>query len=308
MTLSEAVDGYIVYLVSEKGDSLKTKQAYREDLSQFIAFCGDKPLEGLRREDLEAFVRMLSKEGLASASVIRKAVTIRGLYGYLDARGLIEISLVGFRLPKEDRKLPGVLTYKETERLLDSPDTTSLWGLRDKALLEVCYGAGLRVSELVNLKVSNINFKSGFVRIVGKGNKERIVPLDPTALTAVKDWLKAYMDSTCKELKHYIFIDKKGKAISRQSFFNMVKRYAGTAGIVKEISPHTLRHSFATHLLENGAPLREVQELLGHAMIETTQIYTHVTSKMLVDNYDRLVGEGLGKGKEGKTGKGPSGV
>lgn len=289
MKLSEIIDSYLTYLVVEKGDSSQTIETYTDDLNQFIEFCHDKVIKDLSIEDISLFIRHLSSSNKKTSTIIRRTTTIRGLYLFLNRENYIKVPLTGLRLPKAEQHLPNVLSLEEVDALFDVLDMKSAKEIRDRAMLECMYASGLRVSELLTLELGNINFRSGYIRIRGKGNKERIIPIGEYALY----YLQFYLDKVRKYSKNkkskYVFLNREGQIISRQYFFKMVKQYALRANIDTPISPHTLRHSFATHLIENGANLKEVQEMLGHSKIETTQIYTHLSTKRILSAYDAFM-------------------
>lgn len=291
MTLMDAGDAYLQYLIVEKGDSSKTKESYKEDLSEFFELVKDKKVNDLSEKDLESFISYLSKKGLKNTSIIRKATTVRGFYSYLNLNGYINVSLIGFRLPKAEKRLPDVLTYDEIEKIINAVDTSVIDGIRDRCIIECLYGSGLRVSEMTHLRIENVNLNSLFFRIFGKGKKERIVPIDKEE----RNWIIKYLDEFKKICGHrpkiYLFEKIDGSVLERQYVNNLLLNLKAKTGITKNITPHMLRHSFATHLLENGAPLREVQELLGHSNIKTTQIYTNLSSKAIVDKYDEIMEE-----------------
>lgn len=291
MTLMDAGDAYLQYLIVEKGDSSKTKESYKEDLSEFFELVKDKKVNELSEKDLECFISYLSKKGLKNTSIIRKATTVRGFYSYLNLNGYINVSLIGFRLPKAEKRLPDVLTYDEIEKIINAVDTSDIVGIRDRCIIECLYGSGLRVSEMTHLRIENVNLNSLFFRIFGKGKKERIVPID----NEERNWIIKYLDEFKKICGHrpkiYLFEKTDGSVLERQYVNNLLLNLKGKTGITKNITPHMLRHSFATHLLENGAPLREVQELLGHSNIKTTQIYINLSSKTIVDKYDEIMEE-----------------
>lgn len=297
MTLMDAGDAYLQYLIVEKGDSSKTKESYKEDLSEFFDLVKDKKVNDLSEKDLECFISYLSKEGLKNTSIIRKATTVRGFYSYLNLNGYINVSLIGFRLPKAEKRLPDVLTYDEIEKIINAVDTSDFDGIKHRCIIECLYGSGLRVSEMTHLRIENVNLNSLFFRIFGKGKKERIVPIDKEE----RNWIIKYLDEFKKICGHrpkiYLFEKIDGSVLERQYVNNLLLNLKAKTGITKNITPHMLRHSFATHLLENGAPLREVQELLGHSNIKTTQIYTNLSSKTIVDKYDEIMEE---KDKVGK--------
>ena len=289
MLINEVKDEFLSYLIVERGDSKATIDNYSIDLDQFISFEENKDISLLKREDISDFINYLSSKGLKTSSIIRRSTVIRLFYIYLNKEKLIDVPLTGLYLPKNEKHLPSVLSTDEVDALLDCFDLTKEVEIRDKAMLETMYASGLRVSELLSLELGNINFVQGYIKTKGKGSKERIIPIGEFAL----EYLSVYIDKVRRcnvgYKTKYVFLNKEGKPISRQYFWRKVKEYALRANIYTEISPHTLRHSFATHLLENGANLREVQEMLGHSKIETTQIYTHVSTKRIISAYDQFM-------------------
>ena len=283
-------EGFLSYLSVERGLSANTLAAYRTDLaklSEFASACG-KDLLSLQSDDLAAFVRALHKRGLDPKSIARALVTVRGLYKFLIKDGHLKLDpSSNLEAPKAWQSLPRFLATDEVERLLNAPVTSTALGLRDKAMLEVLYATGLRASELVSLPARSLDLDLGFLTVLGKGNKERAVPL---GLSAV-DWTRKYLAIRPKLLGNAktteaVFITDRGHALSRQAFWRIVVSYGENAGI-GHITPHVLRHSFATHLLENGADLRSVQMMLGHSDISTTQIYTHITNERLREIYQK---------------------
>ena len=289
MKISEVKHQFYTFLIVKRGDLDSTITTYEDDINQFELFVDNKDISELKREDIEDFMRFLSAEGMKSATIIRRITTIRGFYLFLAREGLIKESLIGLRLPKGEKKLPNVLSFEEVEDLLDAPDIENDSELRDKAMLETMYASGLRVSELLSLQLGNINFNEGYLKIKGKGSKERIVPIGEFALDFINRYVTLVRPKYAKNRTKYLFLNRDGAPISRQYFWRQIKKYALKANIDREISPHTLRHSFATHLLENGANLKEVQEMLGHTKIETTQIYTHVSTKRIISAYDKFM-------------------
>ncbi|MDD7374928.1 MAG: site-specific tyrosine recombinase/integron integrase [Bacilli bacterium] len=289
MLINEVKDEFLSYLIVERGDSKATIDNYSIDLDQFISFEENKDISLLKREDISDFINYLSSKGLKTSSIIRRSTVIRLFYIYLNKEKLIDVPLTGLYLPKSEKHLPSVLSTDEVDALLDCFDLTKEVEIRDKAMLETMYASGLRVSELLSLELGNINFVQGYIKTKGKGSKERIIPIGEFAL----EYLSLYIDKVRRcnvgYKTKYVFLNKDGKPISRQYFWRKVKEYALRANIYTEISPHTLRHSFATHLLENGANLREVQEMLGHSKIETTQIYTHISTKRIISAYDQFM-------------------
>ena len=289
MLINEVKDEFLSYLIVERGDSKATIDNYSIDLDQFISFEENKDISLLKREDISDFINYLSSKGLKTSSIIRRSTVIRLFYIYLNKEKLIDVPLTGLYLPKNEKHLPSVVSTDEVDALLDCFDLTKEVEIRDKAMLETMYASGLRVSELLSLELGNINFVQGYIKTKGKGSKERIIPIGEFAL----EYLSLYIDKVRRcnvgYKTKYVFLNKEGKPISRQYFWRKVKEYALRANIYTEISPHTLRHSFATHLLENGANLREVQEMLGHSKIETTQIYTHISTKRIISAYDQFM-------------------
>jgi integrase/recombinase XerD len=282
---------FLSYLRVERGLSPNTLTAYRTDLSKLSGFartCG-KDLLSLQPDDLATFLRSLHKRGLDPKSIARALVAVRGLYRFLLQDGHLKLDpSSNLEAPKSWQALPRFLATDEVERLLSAPVTSTDLGLRDKAMLEVLYATGLRVSELVGLAASNLDLDLGFLTVFGKGGKERAVPL---GLSAV-EWTRKYIAIRPRLLAQAkptaaLFITDGGRALSRQAFWRMMVSYGEKAGI-GHITPHLLRHSFATHLLENGADLRSVQMMLGHSDISTTQIYTHITNERLREVYQKF--------------------
>jgi integrase/recombinase XerD len=240
-------------------------------------------LSKIGREDITAFMLDQKDRGISANSVARRLAAIRMFHRFLAREKVLRSDPTNLiESPKLWKKIPDTLTINEVDSLIAQPDFRDKQGIRDKAILEVLYATGMRVSEAVNLKLDNVNLDIGFLRCIGKGNKERVIPLGKKAIASIKRYLEASRPNFLKNKQsEYLFVSRFGKKISRQSFWKMIKHYAGLARIKKPIRPHILRHSFATHLLERGADLRAVQEMLGHSNISTTQIYTHV-------NRDRL--------------------
>ena len=290
MVLTGWLREFLDYLRVERGLAQNTISAYRSDLTHFATFLQKRHFlvpDGLRDAVL-AYLLELQRAGLTAATVARRLAALKAFCGYLvRVEFLREDPTMELSSPKLIQRLPGVLTPEEVERILVVPRCNTPAGLRDRAMLELAYATGLRVSELVGLNVENINFESGYVRVFGKGARERVVPVGRIA----RRCLHEYLDQGRSVLAggytgDALFINRRGERLTRQAFWKLLKKYAKAAGIHKQLSPHTLRHSFATHLLENGADLRTVQELLGHADIGTTQIYTHLTQKRLREVYD----------------------
>ena len=288
MTLIDAFENFLQYCRFEKTLTNQTIQDYKEDFLQFQRYYPrKKELTDLNKNDLNDFSYDQALNGLSPATIARRIATIKNFYMFLEsdnlAKGIISEEIT---IPKKDKTLPQVLSEEEINQLLNAPDLTSEKGIRDYAVLEILYSCGLRVSEAANLQINQINEQEEIINILGKGKKERIVPIRKSALKAVKTYINEVRNKHLVIDNKAVFIGKNGKRMSRQALYNIVVNNAKLAGIQKEIHPHTLRHSFATHLLDNGADLRVVQELLGHTNIGTTQIYTHVTTKTLVKSYD----------------------
>jgi integrase/recombinase XerD len=292
MTLDErAFQSYLNYLEIEQGLSRNTVEAYSRDIRDFLAFSEKREwrLESIGHDELVTYLQALYTR-LAARSIARKIVSLRSFFRFLLLDKYVAADPTE-RLdsPKTWRTLPKYLTTDEVDALLAQPDLSSVLGLRDRAMLEVMYGAGLRVSELVSLKTEQVNLEVGLVRTVGKGSKERLTPIGECAIGFVRRYLAEARPALLRgrTASPYLFLSKQKRPMSRQRFWKLVIEYGTAAGITKHLNPHVLRHSFATHLLERGADLRAVQLMLGHADISTTQIYTHVTRERLKQIYDK---------------------
>jgi len=285
MNKSKLVDEFLDYIIVERGLSENTIKAYSTDLSKFVKYLDflNLSLEGIKRRDIESFILYLKDKKLNPSSIYRMIATIKSFYKYLITHGHLNknpIKIVQF--PKLWKKLPEVLSLSEVENLLNRPNIKDIMGLRDKAILELMYATGMRVSELIKLELNSIDLDLGIVRCEGKGNKERILPLGSKASQILLKYLGRSRPQLGKSnTSTNLFLTRLGKGISRQSAWKIIKKYTSNCKIKKNVTPHTFRHSFATHMLERGADLRIVQELLGHADISTTQVYTHM-------NRDRL--------------------
>lgn len=268
---------YRIYLRIERTMSQNTVTSYCYDVEKFLAAVGDTP-ELASAEDIATFI---FQEGERSErSQARKLSSLRSFFNWMVIEGLMKDNPCDrVDTPKLGKYLPDVLSIEEVESIIYSIDTSSWQGKRDRAIVETLYGCGLRVSEAVNLKISNLYFKEGFIRVIGKGDKERLVPVGEMAVSAISDYMAVRPVPADSASEDSIFLNRFGKTLSRVSMFTMIKRQALIADVRKEISPHTFRHSFATHLIENGADLRIVQEMLGHESIVTTEIYTHIDSE-----------------------------
>jgi len=291
MPLSSEIDTYLTYLRDVRRMSPNTLESYARDLARLAAFAESRgqALEAFGRRDLEAFVRAQVTEGLAPRSVARLVACVRGFYKFLAAeQKLARNPADDLRSPRAWAALPKFLSIEEVDRLLAQPDTRAPRGLRDKALIEVLYATGLRVSELVGLRAGDLNLEEGYLTCIGKGDKQRMVPLGQDAV----DWVRRYISEgrpaiLKKRTSPWLFVNAQGGGLSRVGFWKVLKAHGKAAGLSRELSPHVLRHSFATHLLERGADLRMIQVMLGHADLSTTQIYTHVLEARLRMVYDR---------------------
>jgi integrase/recombinase XerD len=288
LSLDELVDDYISYLVVEKGLAKKTIEAYTADLAGYVNFLKDKAINIVDDTDMALILKyiiFLRHQGLGPRSRARHLVTLRGFYSHLLQIGVLKSNPAKMiDLPKSGLQLPDVLNVEQVERLIAVPDRKTALGLRNAAMLELIYAAGLRVSELVMVEVGAVNLEAGFVRVFGKGSKERIVPIGSKASICISEYLTTARQYLLKKnTSKYLFVARAGRPMTRQGFWKLLRQYAIQAGIHQNITPHSLRHSFASHLLEGGADLRAVQEMLGHADIATTQIYTHVAQKRLIE-------------------------
>jgi integrase/recombinase XerC len=308
--LGQAIDFFVIYLKTEKGSSEFTLINYYSDLGQFTEFISKAiglPVESIHPKQItHLFIRSylghLQNLGRSRATIARKLTVLRSFYKYLVRQGVVEKSpLDRVSTPRQEKRLPGFLSEKDAAKLVECPESDSLLGIRDLALLETLYGSGLRVSELVGLNLINLDFDSGYLRIQGKGGKERIVPLGAQASLAIQTYLtygrpglfrrrKAkieFEETRATNWEQPVFLNRHGNRLSDRGVRDLVKKYAKQCGLDGGVYPHMLRHSFATHLLDRGADLRSVQELLGHSRLSTTQIYTHITKKQLHRVYRR---------------------
>lgn len=288
MKIEDAFENFLQHCKFEKTLTNITIENYKEDFSIFLRYYPNKKeVSDLTKDDLNDFSYDQALNGLSPTTIARRISTIKNFYSFLEGenivKGIISDEII---IPKKEHHLPQVLSEEEVNDLLKAPDLSTEKGIKEYAILDILYSCGLRVSEAVNLQINQINEQEEIINILGKGKKERIVPISKEALKALKRYISEVRNEHLVIDKKIVFLDKKGKKMSRQAIYNIVKENAKKAEIKKEIHPHTLRHSFATHLLDNGADLRVVQELLGHTKIGTTQIYTHVTAKTLVKSYD----------------------
>ncbi len=276
------VKEYLAVLKLEKNLSDNTVVSYRNDITSFVEFLEEKRIDdpsGIKTKDISDFFNLLNDIGLNSSSAARYFSSLKGFFNYLFLSGYIKENPIDkISAPKLAKHLPEVLTVNEVDAILSLPHAEDKLGLRDKAALEILYACGVRVSELIGLKVSNIFFEEEIIRVFGKGSKERLIPIGSSAIKWVRKYLVNSRPLLEKKVKseNYLLLNNRGTKLSRMGIWKMVDKYTREAGIQKEVHPHTFRHSFATHLLEGGADLRAVQEMLGHADISTTQIYTHI--------------------------------
>lgn len=284
--MQELIETFLNYLTVERGLARNTIDSYRKDLFCYGDYLNLRRIVSLSKTDKEVITDFMSSQkdkGLSSNSIARRLAAIKMFYRFLVRERILHADpTILMETPKLWKKIPETLSVAEVEKLIMQPDVRNRTGIRDRAILDILYSTGMRVSEAVNLKLDSVNFDIGFVRCIGKGSKERIVPLGKQARLIVKKYLEvARPEFLKKKTSDFLFLNRSGEKISRQSLWKLIKKYARSARIKKPIRPHILRHSFATHLLERGADLRSVQEMLGHSDISTTQIYTHI-------NKDRL--------------------
>jgi len=291
--MESTINAFLNYLKVEKGLAANTISAYGRDLKKFAGFMGKRRagLETIHRDDIVDFLRSLYHQKLDSRSVARHLVTLRNFFRFALSEGAVKGDpTLNLESPKIRRSLPSYLRVEEVERLMEQPDVRTTPGLRDKALIELLYSTGLRVSELVALRVGDLDMQTGCVRCIGKGNKERLVPVGRRAIAAVEQYLRDARPELLRAHRPagampFLFVNRHGGRLSRVGVWKILAAYGRRAGLRAKLSPHKLRHSFATHLLERGADLRSVQLMLGHADISTTQIYTHVVEERLKHVY-----------------------
>jgi integrase/recombinase XerD len=289
--MKEQIIDYLHYLTIERGLSQNTRKSYERDLDQYLTYLTEQKVNDWQAVDrvlILSFLQQLQQAGKSSATIIRMVSSLRRFHQFLRQERFTDHDpMQHIDSPKKQQKLPDTLSLPEVERLIETPDTKEVLGIRDRAILEVMYATGLRVSELIGLQLQDLHLSMGLLQTTGKGDKERIVPLGDLAI----QWIETYLEEARPFLtrKHpeesHLFVNNHGTQLSRQGIWKNLKALVRKAGINKNVTPHTLRHSFATHLLENGADLRTVQELLGHADISTTQIYTHITKKRMTEVY-----------------------
>jgi integrase/recombinase XerD len=293
--MEDELKDFTHFLIVEKGLAKNTIVSYERDLKSYMKYVKNveqlQSFNDVQRIHIVHFLGLLKEQGKSSRTLARHIASIRAFHQFLFREKVTDHDpSVHIETPHLERSLPKVLNLEEVETLLNSPNTNDHYGIRDKAMLELLYATGIRVIELIGLQIGNVHMTMGFVRCIGKGNKERIIPIGKTAIAALEQYLEKGRPAFVSKKSHddALFLNHHGKQLTRQGFWKILKRLAREAGIEKELTPHTLRHSFATHLLENGADIRAVQEMLGHADIATTQIYTHVTKTRLKDVYSQF--------------------
>lgn len=284
--MEQLLDQFLNYLTVERGLSPNTLDSYSRDLIKYLDYLSTKGIKDISKtSDLTiiSFIATLKNGGLSNRSVARNLTSIRMFYKFLtEDHHINDNPTLNIETPKRELRLPQVLSIEEVDVLLQQPDSSTSLGLRDAAFLELLYATGLRASEIISLALNDINLEAGYLIASGKGSKERLIPIGEVAQNMIKKYLKNSRPTLLKNKQsHHLFTTRSGKSMTRQGFWKLIKKYALAAGIRKKITPHTLRHSFATHLLERGADLRSVQMMLGHADISSTQIYTHVTTERL---------------------------
>lgn len=291
MKCNDAIKEYKTYLIVEKGASENTIKSYLRDLKSFIAYLKNAEIinvEDISKEHIRLYLKTLSH--LSSATVSRKIVSLRNFFKFMIKEEVISTHIMAsFELPKPEKKLPQVLSIEEMNQLLNSIEMKDFTSARNRAMVELLYASGIRVSELVNLELTQINLKMMYLKVIGKGNKERLIPLNHYVCQIINRYIIDFRNPML-DFKNspYLFFNKKLQPLSRENFYRILKQLAQKAGISKKISPHTIRHTYATHLLENNADLRSIQELLGHSDISTTTIYTHITNKKIWEDYNQF--------------------
>ncbi len=280
------VESFLSYQAAVKGLSKNTLESYRRDVLKFIIYVEKNNIsgiQGVRYDNILEYLTTLQKEGISMRSVARNLVSLKQFFNFLLLEKiLVENPSLGIKTPKLKRSIPNFLSLEDVEKILSAPDTTTCEGIRDRAMLETLYACGIRASELVNLELNSVNFELGYLIVYGKGSKERLVPTGEKARSALKDYLTLSRPKILKTRNsRYLFVTRRGAEMTRQGFWKILRNYTIRCGINRKISPHTIRHSFATHLLERGADLRTIQIMLGHSDISTTQIYTHIAKERL---------------------------
>lgn len=287
--MENVIQDFVSYLHNKKQTSQSTQTSYQRDLRKLASFLethGIEEFEDATQTNLNAFVLDMEKKDFASSTISRTIASVRALYHYLFQEHRMEDNPAeGLKPPRVEKKAPEILSVEEVDRLLKQPDLETLKGMRDKAMLEVLYATGMRVSELIHLQMDNVNLSMGYITCQ-ENAKERIIPINQASRRALKQYLENAREFLIKDRETFsLFTNCSGHAMSRQGFWKMLKRYAKMAGIKRDITPHTLRHSFAAHLLQNGADIKSVQEMLGHSDISTTQVYLHLNTNKIRDVY-----------------------
>ncbi len=290
--MQKLLNEFIYFITVEKGLSANTIESYKRDLKFYLNFIKPEKIEDIALVDHNIIINFLihlRQKGLATPSLARSIVSIKNFHQFLVREGYVSVDpTVNLDSPKLESKLPGVLNELQIERLLAQPDLSKAEGVRDKAILELFYATGMRVSELLNLSLRDIHLKVRYVRCFGKGSKERIIPIGTEAISAIESYLKNVRNNDKYTAEEILFLTRQGKKFTRVGLWKLIKKYVRKAHITNSISPHTLRHSFATHLLAHGADLRAVQEMLGHVDISTTQIYTQITRQRLKEMHKKF--------------------
>lgn len=289
--MTDYVEGFVCFMTGEKHKSRNTIQSYRRDVSQYIAYLnmnGITDITMTTKTTVLTYLLKLKKEGKASSTVSRTLASLRSFYGYVSESGVQMTDPTGnLEAPRVEKKLPRILAPAEVELLLEQPDSDDIKGKRDKAMLELLYATGIRVSELISLEINDVNVGMGFIKCRG-ARRERVVPMGNIARAAIEDYLSNSRSELLKnEKEHALFVNCNGTRMSRQGFWKIIKLYRERANISTEITPHTLRHSFAAHLLENGADLKSIQEMMGHADISSTQVYSRLMNSKIKDVYEK---------------------
>ena len=288
-TVHLRIRSFLHFCRTEKGLSFNSLEAYRRDLTQLALWLGGCNLADISLDTLRAYLDQRRQEGLKNRSIARQVTTLRGFFGFLVEEGHVQASPAELlAAPKIGSSLPKYLDSQRVDSLLESPDENSATGLRDRAMMDLLYACGLRVSELIKLRVADVDELGGTVRVIGKGDKQRLIPVGRAALNSLERYRTEQRPELLKgRVSPYLFVTARGTAMTRQGFWKLLRGHGKSAGIFRSLSPHVLRHTFATHLLEGGADLRSVQTMLGHADIGTTQIYTHVMRSRLRQTVDR---------------------
>lgn len=291
MNYKEAITEYKTYLIIERGVSQNTLNSYLRDIHFFLTYMQNSneisTIEDISREHIRLYLGSLQQ--LSPATVSRKIVSLRNFFKFMIKENVISTDIMAvFELPKAEKKLPQVLSVQEMDEMLNSIEMNDFISARNRAMVELLYASGIRVSELVNLQLAQINLKMMYLKVIGKGNKERLIPLNHYVCQIINKYIIEFRNPFLDfKTNPYLFFNKHYQPLSRENFYRILKQIAQKAGITKKISPHTIRHTYATHLLENNADLRSIQELLGHSDISTTTIYTHITNKKIWDDYNK---------------------